>query len=69
VKPEVAFLEPGELGEVFPLEPAAGYEWILSKTKHSVAQRWPMPAARAVPLCAFKVILAGEAAFHAAIRI
>jgi hypothetical protein len=39
----------------------------LSEMKHSVAQRWPMPAARAVPLFAFKAILADEAAFHAAI--
>jgi hypothetical protein len=34
-KPEVALLEPGELGEVFPLEPAPGDRRIFSETEQA----------------------------------
>src|SRR4029453_10221790 len=41
-KPEVIFLKPGELCEIFRLESVAGHGRIFVETQHTVARRWPM---------------------------
>jgi hypothetical protein len=66
-KPEVSFLKSGELCEIFGLESVAGDGRIFDKTQHSVARRWPLAALRAVPVFAFKAILARETPFHRAL--